>query len=67
MGLIPSLVQWVKGSDVAFVSQIQCLAQEIPYAISVAIKKKKEQLLFHGINKNKLLFNKHLLYAENYI
>ena len=43
---IPSLVQWVKrfcvaaaSAQVAAVAQIQSLAQELPYALGVAIKK----------------------------
>ena len=40
MGLSPGLAQWVKGSGVATaVARIQSLAQELPYAVSVAIKK----------------------------
>ena len=45
-GLIPSPAQWVKGSGVAQVTsaaRIQSLAQELPYATSEAIKKKKKK------------------------
>lgn len=45
VGSIPCLVQWVKVSSiataavqVAAATQIQSLAQEIPYSMSVAIK-----------------------------
>ena len=50
IGLISSQAQWVKGSSVAAAAatvqvqaaaQIQSLAQELPYAMGVAIKKKK--------------------------
>ena len=38
---IPGLVQWVKEFSIAAAAaQIQSLAQELPYAIGVAIKKK---------------------------
>ena len=40
--LIPSLVQWVKGSGVA-TAGIQTLAWERPYALDVTIKKKKKK------------------------
>ena len=41
-GLIPSLAQWVKGSSVAAAeAEIQSLARELPYAVSLDIKKKK--------------------------
>ena len=47
MGFIPDLVQWVKRSGiatadekVAAVACIQSLAQELPYTVSAAIKKK---------------------------
>ena len=43
--MIPGLAQWVKGSGIAVavvwvtvVAQIQLLAQELPYAVGVAIK-----------------------------
>ena len=37
MGLIPGLMQWIKGSFVATaVAEIQSLAQELPYAMSSA-------------------------------
>ena len=43
--MIPSLAQWIKESSVAAAAaQIQSLAQEFPYAVSVAVKKE--------INKN---------------
>ena len=42
--MIPSPVQWVKGS--AAVAWIQSLAQELPYATDTAVKLKK-------INKSK--------------
>ena len=55
-GLIPGLVQWVKGSDiaaaaaqVAAVAQLQSLARELPYAVGVAIKLKK---IFEFINSD---------------
>ena len=39
-----SPTQWVKESSVAIAAaQIQSLAQELPYATGVAIKKKKEK------------------------
>lgn len=39
VGSIPCLVQWVKVSSIAAAAtQIQSLAQEIPYSMSVAIK-----------------------------
>ena len=45
VGLIPSLVQWVKGSGIVMaalwviaVAQIQSLPQELPYAAGTAIK-----------------------------
>ena len=44
----PSPTQWVKGSSIAAAmawvtaeAQIQSLAQELPYAMGTAIKKKK--------------------------
>ena len=44
---MPGLLQWLKGSgiatavtQVAAAAQIQSLAQELPYAIGVTIKKK---------------------------
>ena len=40
MGSFSSLVQWVKGSSVAAVAQIQSLAQELPCAMR---KKEKEE------------------------
>ena len=47
MGSIPGPVKWVKGSGVAeavaevtAVAQIQSLAQELPYAVGMTIKKK---------------------------
>ena len=43
------LVQWVKGSSIAaavvFNSQIRSLAQELPYSVGAAIKKKKQKEL----------------------
>ena len=55
MASIPSLVQWVKRSGVAAaavqvtaVAQIQSLAQELSYAIGVAIEKKKKKNLEHS-------------------
>ena len=43
MGSISGLVQWVKGFGVtAAEACIQSLAQELPYAMGVAIKKKKK-------------------------
>ena len=38
-GSIPGPAQWVKGSCVAAVGQIQSLAWECPYALGVAMKK----------------------------
>ena len=54
MGSIPGPVQWVKGSSIATAAaqvtataQIQFLAQELPCATGVAIKKKiKDHILF---------------------
>ena len=41
MGLIPGPGQWVKGFGIATaVAQIQPLAWELPYATSMAVKKK---------------------------
>ena len=37
MCLIPSQVQWVKGSDPAAAAQIQPLDWKLPYAVGVAI------------------------------
>ena len=38
MGSIPGSAQWIKGPSVAAaVAQIQFLAQELPYAVGVAI------------------------------
>ena len=40
----PSLAQWVKGPNIAAAAaRIQSLAGELPYAVGVAIKKKKDQ------------------------
>ena len=54
-GLIPSLVQWVQGSDVAVdealiaaVARIQSLAQELPYATDAA-KKNKTTITIAGL------------------
>ena len=44
-GLMPSLVQWVKGSGVAAAAWIQPLAQEHPYAMGMAIKKNTLEFL----------------------
>ena len=45
VGSIPSPAQWVKRSGVAAtVAQTQSLAMELPYALGVAIKKKKKVL-----------------------
>ena len=51
-GFDPRLVQWVKGSGVAW---IQFLAQELPYAVGGAIKRKKKLvlILFKGFSKMK--------------
>ena len=53
MGLIPRPVQWIKGFGVAAavaqvtaVAQIQCLAQELPYAVGAAIKRETEMYCF---------------------
>ena len=44
MGLIPGPVWWVQGSGAAIAAaQIQSLAQELPHATGVALKKKKKQ------------------------
>ena len=44
MGSIPSLVQWTKGCGVtAATTLIQFLALKLPYAVGVAIKKKKKK------------------------
>ena len=37
MGSIPSPVQWVKGSGIIAVAQIQSLVQELPYAKGAVI------------------------------
>ena len=48
--MIPGSAQWVKGSSIAAaaaqvsaVPQIKFLAQKLPYAVGVAIKKKKKK------------------------
>ena len=42
VGSIPSLVQWVKGSNVArAMAQIQSLAWKLPYTMGVVTLKKK--------------------------
>ena len=52
MGSIPDLVQWVKGSGIATaMAQFQSLAQELPYAVDVAIKKKKSLLFCKQLNR----------------
>ena len=50
MGLIPSLVQWVKAPSIAAAAalvtgaaQIWSLAWGLPYAVGVPIKKKKKK------------------------
>ena len=43
MGLIPGPAQWVKGSSIA------TAAQELPYAVGVAILKKQMQLRFWSL------------------
>ena len=44
-GLIPGLVQWVKGSGVAIaVAWIQSLAWEFPYATGAAIEQTNKQV-----------------------
>ena len=50
--MVPRLAQWVKGSDVATgvalvaaTAQIQSLAQELPYAVGIAIKNKEKKFL----------------------
>ena len=45
MGSAPGLAQWAKGSCIAMAeveaaAQIQSLAQELPYAMDMAIKNK---------------------------
>ena len=53
------MVQWVKGPSVAAAaSQIQSLAQELPYAMSAAIKKKKNQI--NNTNPNTYSSSKYL-------
>ena len=54
-------MQWVKGSGVAVamaqvtaVAQIQSMAQKLPYAMGVAIKKKKEKRMRARNNLNGL-------------
>ena len=45
-GSIPSPVQWIKGSRIAAaVTQIQSLAQELPYAMGAEIEKKKNSMM----------------------
>ena len=47
-GSIPSPAQWVKGSSVASgAAWTQSLAGELPYAMGVALKKKKKLLQMH--------------------
>ena len=47
VGSILSPKQWVKGSSIATAAaaQIQFLAQELSYAMGVAIKKKEEEIM----------------------
>ena len=59
MGLIPGPVWWVQGSGAAIAAaQIQTLAQELPQATGVAIKKKKKKRITctHTENKIKILY-----------
>ena len=50
MGSIPSPVQWVKGPSIAAAAaQTQSLAQELQYAVGVAIKLKTKQKLILGV------------------
>ena len=67
MGLIPCLVQGVKGSSVATVvvyvtaaSQIQSLAQELPCAVGAAMKKISK-------NKNSYLYINFLLKMQLHV
>ena len=54
MDSIPGPVKWVKGSGLAVaVAWIHSLVQGLPYAASVAIKNKKEELpLWHSGNES---------------
>ena len=38
---VPTVVQWIQDLVLSLVAQIQSLAQEIPYAMGAAKKKKK--------------------------
>ena len=59
MGSIPSLAQWVEGSDIATaVAWIQSLALEFPYAMGAAIKKKMKKNIYVQLNIT-------LLYSRN--
>ena len=58
-GSITSLVHWVKGSGIAAATaQIHSLAQELPYATGVAIKKKKKKDLLSGNGSVQCSINK---------
>ena len=58
MGLIPGLVQWVKGSIIAAtVAWIQSLAKETPYALGEAEKEKKIKKKVDPQNKYEALGN----------
>ena len=53
-GLIPGPVQWFEGSGIAAavayianVAQVRALAQELPYAAGIAIKKKEKKRRGH--------------------
>ena len=51
--MIPSPVQWVKGSSVATaVAQIQSLAWECPYDMGVAIKTKTKKVEFLSLRRD---------------
>ena len=53
---VTSLVQWVKGSQVAAAAaRIQSLAWELPYAVDVAIKLKRKEGRKEGRKRKKFL------------
>ena len=53
---VPGLVQWVKGSHIAaVVAWSLSLAQELPYALDVAIKEEKKREGNSGLCYKKLL------------
>ena len=70
--MIPGLVQCVKGpstatsgAQVAAVAQIQSLAQELPHAVGVAIKKKKRFLCYRIITEIYDTLKKFILHISN--